>query len=63
MPLANYRTINGERWRLYGVFTISGTASIVSAKRAVEQLQKNGVRTRREKNIVYVFSRKLSKGE
>jgi hypothetical protein len=59
MPLANYRTINGERWRLYGVFSISGNASIVSAKRAVEQLHKNGVRTRREKNVVYVYSRKI----
>jgi hypothetical protein len=54
MPLAKYRTIDGERWRLYGIITTSGIADIPRAKKIASGIkQLAGKRVRREKNVIY----------
>jgi hypothetical protein len=54
MPLANYRVIDGERWRLYGVIITDGRADIARAKKIASGIRTMaGKRVRREKNVIY----------
>ena len=54
MPLAKYRTIDGERWRLYGIIITDGRADIPRAKKVANGIKMlAGKRVRREKNVIY----------